>query len=165
MKRLHLNKYSTAAILLFAAAVVFIYIALISIPGDITTSAFVISGMVCAMTGIFALMFPAGEPVDRRLLEIFPAPGCINLYSTTHLLGISGNAYFLPPALLENPKSHNSTQPIPIKGGEGSAKGSFRETGPPGLVIIVMRPVDPGPYEEKCTGNSGQRGGVNIAPP
>ena len=46
MKPIILNKYSTAAILLFAAAAVFIDIALISNPGEITTAAFVISGMV-----------------------------------------------------------------------------------------------------------------------
>ena len=97
MKQLHLNKYSTAAILLFAAAVIFIYIALISIPKDITTSVFVISGMVCAMTGIFTLTFSAGEPLDPRLLGLLPAGGCINLCSTMQHFGISGNAYFLPP--------------------------------------------------------------------
>ena len=99
MKPIILNKYSTAAILLFAVAAVFIDIALISNPGDITTAAFVISGMVCAMTGIFTLTFSAGEPVDPHLLGILPAQGSLNLCRITHHLGMEGHAYFLPPVL------------------------------------------------------------------
>jgi hypothetical protein len=136
MKQLHLNKYSTAAILLFAAAVIFIYIALISIPRDITTSVFVISGMVCAMTGIFTLTFSAGEPVDPRLLGLLPAAECINLCSAMQLLGISGNAYFLPPRISGEANVIQFNPTTSYTGSERSAKGPFRETGPPGLVTI-----------------------------
>ncbi len=96
---LHLNKYSTAAILLIGAAAFFIDIALLTNSGDITTSVYVISGMVCAITGIFTLTFSWSEPVDPRLIGILPVQGCINLCCTIHLLGISGNAYFLPPRI------------------------------------------------------------------
>ena len=99
MKPINLNKYSTAAILLFGVAAVFIDIALISNPQDITTAAFVISGMVCAMTGIFTLTFSAGEPLDSRLFGILPAQGSINLCRLTHYLGKHGHAYFLPPGV------------------------------------------------------------------
>jgi hypothetical protein len=138
MKQLHLNKYSTAAILLFATAVIFIYIALISIPKDSTTSVFVISGMVCAMTGIFTLTFSAGEPVDPRLLGLLPAGGCINLYSTMQLLGISGNAYFLPPRITGEALVIQFNPTTSYTGSERSAKGTFRETGPSGLVTIPL---------------------------
>jgi hypothetical protein len=135
MKPIILNKYTTAAILLFAVAAVFIDIALISNPKDITTTAFVISGMVCAMTGIFTLTFSAGEPVDPRLLGILPAQGCINLCRLTHHLGMHGHAYFLPPRVTGESKVMQFN-PISIYNGiEGSEKGSFREKGPAGLVI------------------------------
>ena len=107
MKLLHLNKYSTAAILLFGVAAVFIDIALITNTGDITTAAFVISGMVCAMTGIFTLTFSAGEPVDPRLLGILPAQGSINLCCTIRIISVyPGNAYFLPPRVTGEVQGH-----------------------------------------------------------
>jgi len=138
MKQLHLNKYSSAAILLFIAAVIFIYIALNSIPQDITNSVFVISGMVCAITGIFTLTFSAGEPLDPRLLGLLPAEGCINLCSTMKHLGISGNAYFLPPSFTGEINVIQFNPTTSYMGSERFAKGTFRETGPPGLVTIPM---------------------------
>jgi hypothetical protein len=138
MKQLHLNKYSATAILLFAAAVIFMYIALISNPRDITTSVFVISGMVCAMTGIFAMTFSAGEPVDPRLLGLLPSAGCINLCSAMQLLGISGNAYFLPPLVTGETYVIQFNPTTSYTGSERSAKGTFRETGPSGLITIPM---------------------------
>lgn len=134
MKPIILNKYSTAAILLFAAAAVFIDIALISNPGDITTAAFVISGMVCAMTGIFTLTFSAGEPVDPRLLGLLPAQGCITLCRLTHHLGLDGNAYFLPRSVTGETRVMQFNPVSTYDGKKGSEKGSFRETGPAGLV-------------------------------
>jgi len=134
MKPIILNKYSTAAILLFAAAAVFIDIALISNPADITTAAFVISGMVCAMTGIFTLTFSAGEPVDPRLLGILPAQGSINLCRITHHLGMHGNAYFLPTRLTGEAKVMQFNPISTYDGKQGPEKGSFRKTGPAGLV-------------------------------
>ena len=129
------NKYSTAAILLFAVAAVFIDIALISNPSDITTAAFVISGMVCAMTGIFTLTFSAGEPVDPRLLGLLPAQGCINLCRITNHLGMHGHAYFLPPHVTGETKVMQFNPTSTYDGKQGSETGSFREKGPAGLVI------------------------------
>jgi len=135
MNPIILNKYSIAAILLFAVAVVFIDIALISNPGDITTAAFVISAMVCAMTGIFTLTFSAGEPVDPNLLGILPAQGSINLCRITHHLGMHGNAYFLPPRVTGEAKVMQFNPNSSYDGKQGSERGSFREKGPAGLVI------------------------------
>jgi hypothetical protein len=134
MKPIILNKYSTAAILLFAVAAVFIDIALISNPGDITTAAFVISGMVCAMTGIFTLTFSAGEPVDPHLLGILPAQGSINLCRIIHHLGMDGHAYFLPPRVTGETKVMQFNPTSTYDGKQGSEKGSFREKGPAGIV-------------------------------
>ena len=134
MKPIILNKYSTAAILLFAVAAVFIDIALISNPGDITTAAFVISGMVCAMIGIFTLTFSAGEPVDPHLLGLLPAQGSINLCRIIHHLGMDGHAYFLPPRVTGETKVMQFNPTSTYDGKQGSEKGSFREKGPAGLV-------------------------------
>jgi hypothetical protein len=135
MKPINLNKYSTAAILLFAVAAVFIDIALISDPKDMATAAFVISGMVCAMTGIFTLTFSAGEPLDSRLLGILPAQGSINLCRLTHYLGKHGHAYYLPPSVTGESKVMQFNPTTSYDGKQGSEKGSFREKGPAGLVI------------------------------
>lgn len=136
---LHLNKYSTAAILLIGAAAFFIDIALLTNSGDITTSVYVISGMVCAITGIFTLTFSWSEPVDPRLIGILPVQGCINLCCTIHLLGISGNAYFLPPRITGEARVMQFNPTTTYQESEGSsAKGSFRETGPAGLVTVPL---------------------------
>ena len=134
MKRLTLNKYSAAAILLFAAAAAFIAIALIANPGEITTAAFVIAGLVCVMTGVFTLAFSAGEPVDPRLVGLLPAQGSLNINTLTQHLGYQGNAYFLPPRVTGKATvlQFNPTSTYDRK--EGSAQGSFQKTGPPGLV-------------------------------
>jgi hypothetical protein len=134
MKPIILNKYSIAAILLFTGAAVFIDIALISEPGEITTAAFVISALIFAMTGIFTLTFSSGEPVDLRLVGILPAQISLNFFGITHHLGMHGNTYFLPPCVTGEAKvmqfNSASTEKVSI----GSPIGSFQETGPPGLV-------------------------------
>ena len=135
MNLLHLNKYSTAAILLFGAAAVFIDIALLTNSGDLTSSVYVISGMVCAITGIFSLTFSWTEPVDPRLIWLLPVQGCMNLCCTIHLLGISGNAYFLPPRITGEAKVMQFNPTSTYDGKKGSEQGSFREKGPAGLVI------------------------------
>ncbi len=134
MKPIILNKYSTAAILLFALAAVFIDIALISNPADITTTAFVISGMVCAMVGIFTLTFSAGEPNDPRFFGLLPAQGSINLSRITQHLGMSGHAYFLPSGVTGEAKVMQFNPTSTYDGKQGSEKGSFREKGPAGLI-------------------------------
>jgi hypothetical protein len=135
MKPIILNKYSTAALLLFAVAAVFIDLALISNPRDVTTNAFVISGMVCVISGIFTLTFSAGEPIDPRLLWLLPAQGSINLCRITHYLGKHGHAYFLPPRVTGESKVMQFNPTSTYDGKDGADKGSFREKGPAGLVI------------------------------
>src|SRR5665647_502651 len=116
MNLLNLNKYSTAALLLLGAGAFFIDLALLTNRGDFTTSAFVISGMVCLITGIFTLTFSWNEPVDPRLLGILPAQGIMNLCCTTQLLGITGKHISFPPALPEMSGSCSSIRLLPISG-------------------------------------------------
>jgi hypothetical protein len=134
MKRLSLNKYSVAAIFLFAAGVAYIAIALIINPGEITTSAFVIGALICVMIGIFTLTFSAGDPVNPWLVGILPAQGSINLCRMMHHLGIQGNAYFLPPSVTGEGKVMQFNQSSTYDGRIVFNKGLFRERGPAGIV-------------------------------
>ena len=81
------------------AGAAYIAIALIINPGEITTSAFVIAGLVCVMTGVFTLTFSAGEPVDPRLVGLLPAQFSLNINLLAKHIGVKGNAYFLPPRI------------------------------------------------------------------
>jgi len=134
MKLKILDKYTIAALLLIATAIVLFAIAIISNPGDITTASFVFSGMVCAMTGIFTFAFSGGEPVNQRLIGILPAQGLLNLCSITHYLGIHGSAYFLPQSITGEKRVMQFNPTSTYNGIKGSIIGSFRETGPEGLV-------------------------------
>jgi hypothetical protein len=136
MKLIRLNKYSTAAILFMAAAAVFVAIALTTHLGEFISAAFVISGAICTMTGLFILTFSKGEPVDPRLVGLLPAQGCINLCRIGYDLGITGNAYFLPPHVTGEARVMQFNPTLPYKGGTVSAKGSFPKTGPEGLVTL-----------------------------
>ena len=140
------DKYSIAAILLVETAVVMIALALFTDTGESATVTLVIAGMICAITGIFTLIFSGDEPVDPRLIGILPAQGSINLSRIMHHFGIHGKAHFLPPAVTGENRvmqfNPTSTEKVSI----GSTPGSFRETGPPGLVTIPSSDtVDPGP--------------------
>lgn len=134
MKLPHLNKYSTAAMLFLAAAVVFVAIALVTSLGEFITAAFVISGAILAMTGIFLLTFSLGEPVDPLLVGLLPVQGCINLCRITSDLGITGKAYFLPPRVTGEARVMQFNPTHAYQGGLIPAKGSFPEPGPAGLV-------------------------------
>jgi hypothetical protein len=136
MKLITLNKYSTAAILFMVAAAVLVSIALTTNLGEFITAAFVISGAICAMTGIFILTFSKGEPIDPRLVGLLPAQGCINLCRIGHDLGITGNAYFLPPRVTGEAKVMQFNPTLPYKGSPVSAKESFPKTGPEGLITL-----------------------------
>ena len=128
------NKYTTAAFLLVATAAVLVWIAVSTNPGEYIAAALVISGLICVITGIFSLTFSRGEPVDPYLLGILPAQGSITFCLLAHHLGIKGNAYFLPQCLTGEPRVMQFN-PVSIFGGsEGYPKGSFRTSGPPGLV-------------------------------
>ena len=128
------DRYSIAAILLVETAVVLIALALFINTGESTTVTLVIAGMICAITGIFTLIFSGDEPVNPRLLGILPAQGSINLSRIMHHFGIRGKAHFLPPRVTGETRvmqfNPTSTEKVSL----ASAPGSFRETGPPGLV-------------------------------
>jgi hypothetical protein len=128
------DKYSIAAILLVVVAGVLIALAVFTNTPESTTVVLVISGLICAITGIFTLTFSGDEPVDPQLIGILPAQGTINLSRIMHHFGIQGNAYFLPPGITGEKRvmQFNPTSPDTVS--IGSAPGSFRETGPPGLV-------------------------------
>jgi hypothetical protein len=128
------NKYAIIAIFLLAAAAVFIAIALISNLGEFITASFVISSMICTVIGIFSLTFSMGEPVDPQLLGLLPAQGCINLCTIVQSLGISGNAKFLPPRVTGETRVMQFNPVSNDKGSGEYSKGSFRKTGPAGIV-------------------------------
>ena len=136
MKVKLLNKYSVAAMLLMAAAAGLVVIALITSLGEFVSAAFVVSGMVCAMTGIFLLTFSGGEPIDPHFVGILPVQGCINLCRIASDLGINGNAYFLPPRLTGETRVMQFNPETSYTEGMVSAKGSFPETGQKGLVTV-----------------------------
>ena len=130
MKLIKLNKYSAAAFLFMGAAAVLIAIALFTSLTEFITAAFVISGMICAMTGIFVLTFSAGEPVDARIVGLLPVQGCLNLCHLASDLGITGNAHFLPPRLTgkERVMQYNAFEPY--KNSNVSANESYPENRP-----------------------------------
>jgi len=136
MKVKLLNKYSIAAMLLLAAAAGLVAIALFTSLGEFVTAAFVISGMVCAITGIFLLTFSGGEPVDPHFVGVLPAQGCLNLCRISSDLGINGNAYFLPPRITGETRVMQFNPETTYTGGMVSAQGSFPETGQKGLVTV-----------------------------
>jgi hypothetical protein len=136
MKVRPLNKYSTAAVLFMIAAAVFVAIALSNNLGEFITAAFVISGMVCVMMGIFLLTFSGSEPVDPRLVGLLPAQGCMNLCKIAADLGIHGNACFLPTRVTGEARVMQFNPILPYDGETISAKKSFPETGPKGLVTL-----------------------------
>jgi hypothetical protein len=130
------NKYFAAAILLLAVAASLVAIALKNNFGEFVTAAFVISGMICAVTGIFVLTFSGGEPIDPRLVGILPAQGCLNLCRISSDLGITGNAYFLPPRITGQSRVMQFNPTSAYDGSDVSAERSFPKTGPEGIVTI-----------------------------
>jgi hypothetical protein len=131
MMRLHLNKYSAAASLLFVAGAAYTVIALVINPGEITTSAFVIAGLICIMIAVFTLTFSAGEPVDPRLVGLLPAQFSLNINMLAKHIGVQGNAYFLPSRITGEA---TVVQFNPTSTYYKKQSGSFKETGPPGIV-------------------------------
>ena len=131
MKRLRLNKYAVAAGLLFAAGAAYVAIALIINPEEMTTSAFVVAGLVCILIGAFTLTFSAGEPVDPRVVGLLPAQFSLNINMLAKHSGVQGNAYFLPPRISEE---SSVVQFNPTSTYYKKQRGSFKETGPPGIV-------------------------------
>jgi hypothetical protein len=129
-----LNKYSYAGILLIGAAFIFIAIAINFSPGEFTSAAFVLSGLVCAMTGIFILTFSQGEPFDPLFVGLLPVQGCMNLCRIMSDLGITGNAYFLPPRVTGESTVMQFNPSQVYNGSIVSVTGSFPKTGPSGVI-------------------------------
>ncbi len=136
MKVPHVNKYSAAAVLFMIAAAVFVAISLTSRLGEFITAAFVISGMVCVMMGIFMLTFSRGEPIDPEFVGLLPAEGCMNLCRISSDLGINGPAHFLPSAVTGETRVMQFNPSLPYDGSGISAKKSFPESGLKGLVTV-----------------------------
>jgi len=129
------DKYASAALLLMAAAVILIATALVINLGEFITAAFVISGTVCALTGIFILTFTRGETVDPRYFGILAAQWCKNMHVIETDLGIQGNAYFLPPRITGESRVMQFNPTLTYTGGLVSAKKPFSRTDTTGLII------------------------------
>src|SRR5512139_166759 len=93
------DKYASAAILFVAAAVILVTLALVTSLGEFVTAALVISGTTFFLTGLFLLTFTRGEGIDPRYMGILTAQWCKNICRIESDLGITGNAYFLPPCV------------------------------------------------------------------
>ena len=136
MKPIFSNKYIVITILLLIIAAIFVTIALISNLSEFVSASFVISGMICAIIGIFSLTFSMGEPVDLRLLGLLPAMGSINFCHFAQYLGISGNACFLPQRITGETRVMQFNPVSSYRANDVYPKGSFRKTGPAGIVTL-----------------------------
>ena len=135
--RIHfLNKYSYAGIMLIGAAAVFIAIVLITAPGEFTSAALVLSGMVCAMTGIFVLTFSQDEPFNLLFVRLLPVQGCLNLCRIMSDLGVTGNAHFLPPRLTGETTIIQFNPTGVYNGIPQNLTGSFSTTNPTGIISL-----------------------------
>jgi len=133
--RIHfLNKYSYAGIMLLGAAAVLIAIVLITSPGEFSSAAFVLSGMVCAMTGIFVLTFSQDEPFNLPFVRLLPVEGCVNLCRIMSELGVSGNAHFFPPRITGETEIVQFNPTGVYNGIPKNLTGSFSTTSPTGII-------------------------------
>ena len=135
MKKIFLNKYSIAALLFLSAAGVLIAIGLSTNFSEFIIAAFVVSAAACIMTGIFILTFSGFEPVDARLVGLLTAQWCKNICYMESDLGITGNAYFLPPRITGESRVMQFNPTLTYSGSNVSAKETFTKTGAAGLVI------------------------------
>jgi hypothetical protein len=135
--KLHLpGKYFIAGLLLVATAAVLITIAFVTNRGDITSAAVVISGMICAVTGIFILTFSGGEPIDPWLVGILPTQDLINICRIASDLGITGNTCFLPQHVTGETRVMLFNPVSTYLGGRVQSADSFPLSGPKGLVTV-----------------------------
>jgi len=135
MMKLKPDMYASAAILLLSAAAIFIVTALITNPGEFVTAAFVISGATCAITGIFILTFTRAAMIDPRHLATLNSQYCKNISQIESDLGITGNAYFLPPRVTGESRVMQFNPTLTYSGSNVSAKDPFTKTGAAGLII------------------------------
>jgi hypothetical protein len=134
MKIHFLNKYSYAGIMFIGAAAVFIAIVLFASTGEFTRAALVLSGLVCAMTGIFAITFSQDEPFNLPFVRLLPVEGCVNLCRIMSELGVSGNAHFLPPRLTGESMVIQFNPTGVYNGIPKNLTDSFSTTSPTGII-------------------------------
>jgi hypothetical protein len=131
-----LDKYSTAVVIFLTAAVTFVATPLIFGLGDFNTAVFVVAGITCTLMGCFIVMFSGNEPIDPRLVGLLPVQGCLNLCRIASDMGIPGNAYFLPPRITGEARVMQLNPISKYYTGIVSAKESFTEKEPHGIVTI-----------------------------
>ncbi|MFA5348445.1 MAG: hypothetical protein WC294_09925 [Methanoregula sp.] len=129
------DAYTSAAILLMASAAILIAVALVASLGEFVTAAFVVSGTACALIGLFMLTFTRGETVDSRNVGILIAQWCKNISSIESDLGITGNAYFLPPRVTGEPRVMQFNPTLTFSGSNIPAKDTYSKTGAGGLIV------------------------------
>ena len=129
------DTYAVAAIILLSAAVILVAMALVTSLGEFITAGFVISGTACLLVGIFILTFTRGEKVDSRPVGILTAQWCKNICRIESDLGITGNAFFLPPRVTGESRVMQFNPTLTYSGSTVSAKDPFTKTGAGGLII------------------------------
>ena len=133
--------YFGAGLLLMAAAAALITVAVLTNRGDITSAAVVIAALVCAVAGIFILTFSGGEPIDPRLVGLFPVGDRIAFCRIAADLGVTGNACFLPGRLTGEFRVMLFNPVAEYTGGNVRTDDSFPMSGPAGIVTVP--PSDP----------------------
>lgn len=136
MKQIRIDEYTSTAVLLMLAAAAFIIIALVKNRGDSTTAAFVIAGMVLAMTGIFILTFFGAETVDPRLVRSLSLAGSRNVSRIMLHFDIRGEAYFLPARITGETRVLQFNPISTQRNGVVLMEGSSGETNRDGLMLI-----------------------------
>ena len=130
-----LDTYAIAAILLIAAAITLVEAALVTNLGEFVTAAFVVSGTSCALIGIFILTFSRRDRGDARLVGMLNAQWCKNICRIESDLGITGNAYFLPPRITGEFRVMQFTPTLTYSGNMISAREPFIRAGTPGIIV------------------------------
>lgn len=134
MKLIKPDSHVYAAILLIAAAVILIVAALTTNLGEFVTAAFVISGTTCAIMGIFFLTFTRVATIEPRHLGTLTSQWCKNISRIESDLGITGNAYFLPPRVTGESRVMQFNPTLTYSGSNVSAKDPITKTGAAGLI-------------------------------
>jgi hypothetical protein len=129
------DNYALAAILLTVTAVILIAIAVLTNPGEFVTAAFVVSGAACAMVGIFILTFTRRKTAEAHQIGVLTAQWCKNMCRIESDLGITGNAYFLPPRITGESRVMQFNPILTYSGSEVSAKEPLVKTGATGLIV------------------------------
>lgn len=135
MKRKKPDIYIIAGVLLMATAAILVAAALVTSLGEFVTAAFVVSGTACALIGIFMLTFARRDTVDSRNVGVLIAQWCKNISSIESDLGITGNAYFLPPRVTGESRVMQFNPTLTFSGSTAASKNIFSKTGAGGLIV------------------------------